>query len=155
MESANQDFEDLCKCLNAHGVEYVIVGAHALARYALPRYTGDFDVFVGPSRDNVARLFNAISEFWAPVTGVTIEEVTAGTKVLQMGVEPWQIHIMTDISGVTWAEAWAGRVADPYGETPAFYIGRPEFIRNKRASGRPKDLADLEELAATERAEPS
>jgi hypothetical protein len=155
MESAHQDFEDLCKCLNGHGVEYVIVGAHALALYSLPRFTGDFDVFVGPSHDNVTRLFSAIAEFWAPIEGTSVEEVASGTKILQMGREPWQIHIMTEISGVTWAEVWSGRVSDVYGSTPASFIGREEFVRNKRASGRPKDLADLAELEATERAEPS
>jgi hypothetical protein len=141
--------------LNAHGVEYLIVGAHALALYALPRATGDFDVFVGPSHDNVSRLFEAIAEFWVPIEHTTVEQVTTGRKILQVGREPWQVHIMTDISGVTWDEAWRGRVAEVLGSTPAWFIGREEFLRNKRASGRLKDLADIAEVEATDRAEPS
>jgi hypothetical protein len=155
MESAHRDFEDLCKCLNASGVEYLIVGAHALAYHGAPRFTGDFDVFVGPSPDNVQRLLRAIAEFWAPVEGVSVDELTGRGKILQMGREPWQIHVMTAISGVTWDDAWRARETDAYGETPAWFIGRAEFVRNKLASGRPKDLADVEELEATRRAEPS
>lgn len=142
----SDDFEDLCNSLNAHSVEFVVVGGYALAFHGAPRYTADFDVFVGPQRENVARLIEALTTFGFPPVGISIDDIAAGGRILQMGLPPNQVHIMTDVSGPTWDEVWAGSVEGRYGGSPARFIGLREFILNKRAAGRPKDLADIATL---------
>ncbi len=141
----NDDFRDLIACLRDAGVDYVIVGAHALAAHQLPRATGDLDVLVRPSDDNAARVYRALAAFGASLTahGVRpIDFATPGT-VYQIGLPPRRIDVLTTISGVTFDEAWRGRVElDLHGERLPF-LGREELIRNKRAAGRPKDLADV------------
>ena len=139
MDSTHPDFEDLCKCLNAHGVEYLIVGAHALARYWLPRFTGDFDVFVGPSSRQRCRGCSAQSRSsgrqWRRHHHPS--RWSASRKILQMGLEPWQIHIMTDISGVTWAEAWAGGGRPNRFRIDLSVLHRARRVRPKQARLRP------------------
>lgn len=149
----NDDFRDLLACLREAHVDYVIVGAHALAAHQLPRATGDLDVLVRPTDDNARRVFHALATFGAPLTahGVrTADFATPGT-VYQLGLPPRRIDVLTSISGVTFDEAWAGRiVVDLHGERMPV-LGRDELIRNKRAAGRPKDLADV---VALERSAP-
>lgn len=140
------DFNEFCGLLNAHRVEFVIVGAYALAFHGRPRFTGDFDVFVRPTAANGEKLGLAIAAFGFPTGAFTPADIAAGGKVIQMGVEPVQIHVMSDISGVSWDEVWATRVAGRCGEHEVFFIGRETFITNKKAAGRPQDLADLAAL---------
>lgn len=142
----SDDFEDLCNSLNDHGVEYVIVGGYALAFHGAPRYTSDLDVLVGPELDNVRRLVAALSAFGFPPAGITAEDIAAGGRVLQMGLPPTQVHVMTDVTGVTWSEVWKGSIVGRYGRCATRFIGRAEFLKNKRAAGRPKDLADIDTL---------
>ena len=140
------DFDEFFGSLIAHGVEFLVVGAYALAYHGAPRYTGDIDVFLKPTTENAMRLLDALSAFGFPPTNLRPEQVIEPTRVIQMGVEPVQIHVMSDISGVTWDEAWASRQTAPCGSRELPFIGRAEFIRNKRATGRLKDLADIEAL---------
>jgi len=140
------DFDEFFGSLTAHHVEFLIVGAYALAYHGAPRYTGDIDVFLKPTADNAARFLAALEAFGFPRTNLGPEQVIEPTRVIQMGVEPVQIHAMSAISGVTWNEAWAGRETAPCGSRDLPFIGRAEFIRNKRAAGRLKDLADIEAL---------
>lgn len=140
------DFDEFFASLNAHQVEYVVVGAYALAFHGAPRFTGDIDILIRPTAENAVRLLAAVAAFGFPTAGLAPEELTAPTRVLQLGVEPVQIHVMSAISGVEWDEAWRGHVTGRCGSRDLPFLGREEFVKNKRAAGRLKDLADLEAL---------
>jgi hypothetical protein len=140
------DFDEFIECLTAHGVEFVVVGAYALAFHGAPRFTGDLDVLVRPTLDNAARLLAALTAFGFPVTELTPEAVADRRRMLEMGVPPVQIHVMSAISGVEWDEAWSDRAEGTLGSRRVSFLGRDTYLRNKRAAGRPKDLADIDAL---------
>jgi hypothetical protein len=140
------DFSEFCALLIANGVEFVIVGAHALALHGAPRFTGDLDIFVRPTEDNGHRLLAAIAAFGFPTALISPPDIVAGIKVVEMGLPPVQIHVMSHIDGVSWDEVWQGRKNGEFGSQLVAFIGREAFLRNKRAAGRPKDLADVEAL---------
>jgi hypothetical protein len=141
-----QDFKELLKFFNAHEVDYIIVGAHALAYHGAPRYTGDMDILVRPDSENAQRILRALDEFGFGSLDLTVEDFTTLDKVVQLGVAPVRVDIVTSITGISWEETATGRVEGIYGDVTVYYIGRREFILNKRAIGRKKDLADLEAL---------
>jgi hypothetical protein len=141
-----EDFKELFELLNAHDVDYMIVGGYALAYHGAPRYTGDMDVLVRPDPDNAQRVMQALTEFGFGSVGLDDSDFLSADKVVQLGYPPVRVDIMTSISGVPYEEAFAGRVTGEYGTIPVFFIGRNEFLKNKRAIGRKKDLADLEAL---------
>ena len=124
------DFDEFIGSLTAHGVEFVIVGAYALAFHGAPRFTGDLDVLVRPTPDNAARLLSALETFGFPVSELTPEMVADRRRMLEMGVPPVQIHVMSAISGVEWDEAWADRVEGPFGRRSS---ERPRRYRRTRA----------------------
>jgi hypothetical protein len=140
------DFDEFIGCLTAHGVEFLVVGAYALAHHGAPRFTGDLDVLVRPTIENATRLLAALGSFGFPVTELTPTAVADRRTMLQMGLPPVQIHVMSAISGVEWDDAWADRVNGPLGSHTVALLGRRTFILNKRAAGRPKDLADIDAL---------
>jgi len=140
------DFDEFFGSLIARDVEFLIVGAYALALHGAPRFTGDIDVFIRPTTANAERVLAAIAAFGFPSAGLRPEDLTSPDRILQMGVEPVQIHVMSAISGVTWDEAWAGRQSGRCGSRDLPFIGRREFVVNKRATGRLKDLADIQAL---------
>lgn len=139
------DYDEFIACLTAHGVEFVIVGAYALAYHGAPRFTGDLDILVRPTLDNASRLITALGAFGFQ-TELTAQAVTDERRMIEMGVPPVQIHVMSAISGVDWTEIWEHRVDGPFGQRVVPYIGRDTLIRNKRAAGRPKDLSDVDAL---------
>ncbi len=141
-----EDFRDLLALFNANKVDYLIVGAHALAYHGVPRYTGDLDILVRPDPANARGILKALGEFGFGAVGLTADDFTIPDKVLQLGVPPVRIDIVTSITGVSWEEAAAGRVRGNYGDVPVHFLGKKEFIKNKRAVGRKKDEADLEAL---------
>ena len=145
-----KDFEDLFACLTRHGVRALIVGAHAVAFYAKPRYTKDIDILVEPSPENAARLVAALDEFGFGQIGVTEGDFAQAGRVVQIGYPPNRVDLITSISGVSFEDAWNGRVPGAYGSQKVEYIGRTELIKNKKAAGRPRDLADLAILAENE-----
>jgi hypothetical protein len=140
------DFDEFIASLIAHGVEFVIVGAYALAFHGAPRFTGDLDVLVRPTVENASRLLAALAAFGFPAVELQPEDIVASNRMLQMGEEPVQIHVMSAISGVSWDEAWRDRVVGRCGRHDVGFLGRDTFLRNKRASGRLKDLADIDAL---------
>ena len=140
------DFDEFIGFLTAHGVEFVVVGAFALAFHGVPRFTGDLDILVRPTLGNATRLLAAVEAFGFPVRELSPETIIDRRRMIEMGVPPVQIHIMSAISGVDWAEAWSERVAGPLGRHSVHFLGRSAFLRNKRAAGRPKDLADIDAL---------
>jgi hypothetical protein len=140
------DFRELLALFNAHHVEYLIVGGYALAFHGAPRFTGDLDIFVKPDMANAQRILTALAAFGFASVGLTPSDFERPDQVVQLGVPPVRIDLLTSITDVSWDEAWAGRIAGSYGDMPVYYLGREQFIANKRATGRTKDLADLEML---------
>jgi hypothetical protein len=143
-----KDFRDLFELLNAHKVEYLIVGAYALAFHGAPRYTGDgdMDIYVKPNPTNAQRIMAALNDFGFGSVELSATDFEVEDKVVQLGFPPVRVDIVTSITGVSWEESVLGRVEGKYGNVPVYYIGRQQFISNKRALGRKKDLADLEAL---------
>ncbi len=139
----NQDFRDLFVELNAHGVEFLIVGAHALAAHGHVRATKDLDVWVRPDRENAVRIIRALKAFGAPTHTVTEDDFAVPGITFQIGIEPVRIDIITAVDGLTFEPAWQNRIASEYGDQPVFVVSREDLIRNKRASARPQDLADI------------
>lgn len=141
-----EDFKELLELLNANEVDYVIVGGHALAFYGAPRFTGDLDICVGTDPGNARKVIAGLDEFGFGSLGLTADDFSDPDTVVQLGYPPVRVDIMTSITGVGWDEIQKGKVAGDCGGARAFYIGRKEFVVNKRATGRRKDLADLEAL---------
>ena len=141
-----KDFRDLLELFNAHKVEYMIVGAYALAFHGAPRYTGDMDIFVKCDAENAQRIMAALNNFGFGSVGITAPDFEVEERVVQLGVVPVRVDLVTSITGVSWEEAISGRVEGMYGDVPVYYIGRRQFIANKKTLGRKKDLADLEAL---------
>jgi len=132
------DFRELLALFSAHRVEYLIVGGYALAFHGAPRFTGDLDIFVKPDAANAQRILTALEAFGFASVGLTPSDFAHPDQVIQLGVPPVRIDLITSITGVSWEEAWAGRTAGSYGDIPVYCIGRGQFITNKRATGRPR-----------------
>lgn len=147
---SNPDFEDLIAALDAERCDFLIVGGHALAAHGAPRATGDLDVLVRATRENAERVVRALVAFGAPLSahGVGVEDFAEPGAVYQMGLPPRRIDVLTEISGVTFDEATRDHVTGHLGPHRVRCIGLDAMIRNKRASGRTKDLADAEMLEA-------
>jgi hypothetical protein len=141
-----KDFRELLELFNAHKVEYLIVGGYALAFHGVPRYTGDIDIFVKPDTENALRILKALDEFGFGSLDLKEEDFRSPNKVVQLGYPPVRIDIITSISGLSWDEAYEELDKGKYGDVPVYYIGLNHYILNKRASGRKKDIADLEAL---------
>jgi hypothetical protein len=140
----NQDFVDLLRAFVAHDVRFLIVGAYALALHGRPRATGDLDVWVDATPDNARRVVGALAAFGAPMDQVSEADFSTPGVVLQLGVAPGRIDILTDLTGLGFEEAWPGRVREAIGDVLVDFIGREAFIKNKQATGRAKDLGDIE-----------
>ncbi|MFO7915416.1 MAG: hypothetical protein R6U43_06970 [Candidatus Krumholzibacteriales bacterium] len=141
-----QDFKKLFALLNKHEVEFIIVGGYALAFHGAPRFTGDMDIFVRPSPENASRVLEALNEFGFGSADLKKEDFYTPKRVVQLGVPPIRVDMITSLTGVSWEEAFAAKSPGSYGGVPVFFIGRNEFINNKRSMGRKKDLADIEAL---------
>lgn len=146
----NEDFRDLLAALLAGGARFLVVGAHALAVHGVPRATGDLDVWIAADPDNAGRVHGALVAFGAPVVamGVTQGDFTRPDQVIQIGLPPRRIDVLTAISGVPFEEAWPERVTHDVQGLAVPFIGRAALVKNKRAAGRAKDVADLEALGA-------
>lgn len=148
----DQDFRDLLAAFLAHYVRFLVVGAHALAVHGIPRATGDLDVWAEPTDANAARVWNALAAFGAPLDTLRIsqKDFTRPDVVVQFGLPPRRVDVLTSVSGLSFTEAWEDRFEDTVDHLVIPFLGRESLIRNKRASGRPKDLGDI---AALERRE--
>jgi hypothetical protein len=140
----NEDFVDLLRTFVAHDVRFLIVGAYALALHGRPRATGDLDVWVDATPDNAPRVMRALAAFGAPMTDVSEADFSSPGVVLQLGVPPGRIDILTALTDLPFEHAWPDRVHHVFGDVQVDFIGRDSFIRNKRATGRAKDLGDIE-----------
>ncbi len=142
----NQDFLDLLRAFIDGNVRFLIVGAYALAVHGRPRATGDLDVWVDPTPENAANVMSALEQFGAPISEVSAEDFSRPGIVFQMGLPPLRIDVLTELSGLTFSEAWSTRTQAPFGPVMADVIGREAFIKIKRATGRARDLVDIEAL---------
>lgn len=140
------DFKELLKLLNAHEAEFIIVGAYALAFHGVPRFTGDMDILVKPDSKNAEKILSALEEFGFGSLDLTISDFQDPDKVVQLGAPPVRVDFITSLTGLSWQEVFSGKVRGTYGDVPVYYLGRKEFISNKKALGRKKDLADIEAL---------
>jgi hypothetical protein len=142
----NEDFLDLLIALKDAEAKFLIVGAHALAVHGRPRATGDLDILIEPTEENARRVWRALVAFGAPLaaTGLEVSDLAKPDLIYQIGQPPRRIDILTEISGVDFGTAWASRVESTVGSLEVPFLGREALVRNKRASGRTKDLADVE-----------
>lgn len=148
----NEDFRDILELLLEQEAQFVIVGAHALAVHGAARATGDIDLLIRPDRPNAERVCAALDGFGAPLRthGVGPEELSVEGNVYQLGLPPRRIDILTRIDGVTFDEAWDGRIEVEAAGMKLPFLGREELLRNKRSTGRAKDAADIALLEESE-----
>jgi hypothetical protein len=145
----HSDFKELLSTLNAHGVKYLVVGAYAVAIYAQPRATKDLDILVKADAENARALFAALAQFGAPLEGLNVADFAEPGPFFRMGREPVGVDVLTAIPGVEFNAAWARRLEDVIDEAcnlRANFISREDLIAGKLASGRPRDLADVDEM---------
>jgi hypothetical protein len=140
----SNDLREFLKLLNSRGVDYVIVGAHSLAFHGRPRYTGDLDVLIRSTPGNAAKLVDLLNEFGFTDSDFKASDFTEPDQVIQLGRAPNRIDLLTSISGVSRDEAFATRVSAELDSIPVFVLGKDALFRNKRAVGRPQDLADID-----------
>ena len=142
----NRNFRDILSALSAEGVEFLIVGAYALAVHGLPRATGDLDIWVRPTQENAQRVWQALLRFGAPLASMEVKDFHTPDIVFRMGLPPSQVDILMSISGVSFEEAWPNRVEKEVEGVGVSVIGRADQIRNKRNTDRPKDKLDADWL---------
>jgi len=140
------DFKEFLKLLNEHGVEYVLIGGYAVGYHGYPRATNDLDVWVAMSLDNAERIVRALREFGFGTPELSADLFLQDESIVRMGIPPMRIEILTTISGVAFDECYAQRVVDVIADVEVSLIGLPQLKINKKASGRHKDLDDLEHL---------
>ena len=143
-----RDWKEFIELLNSRRVDYVVVGAIAVSYHAYPRNTGDIDILVRPTSENAERLVAALADFGFGPLGLRPADFVAPGQFIQLGVRPLRIDLLNEISGVGFDEVWQGRVLAQIEGVSVSLIGREALIRNKRASGRDKDRADLRILEA-------
>jgi hypothetical protein len=143
------DFVDLLRAFAAADVRYLVVGAYALGLHGRPRATGDLDVWIDANPENAVRVMVALASFGAPLDDVTADDFSREGITYQIGLPPLRIDVLTQLTGLSFEEAWPDRLRRLVDDIDVDFIGRDAFVRNKRATGRLKDLADVEDLAGT------
>lgn len=149
-----EDFRDFLRLLNARGIEYLLIGGVAYNFHAPPRATKDLDLWVRPTRENMARLLEAIREFGFPTADLRVEELVEKRQVLMLGRVPYRLDLLTSPVGLQWASAWRRHVTGKYDGVPIPILSLRDLIAAKRAAGRPRDLADVDVLARIARKRP-
>ncbi|MEX2606237.1 MAG: nucleotidyltransferase [Kiritimatiellia bacterium] len=142
----NKDFKEFLELLNKHDVDYMVVGGFALAFHGAPRYTGDIDIWIRSDQENADLLIQALHEFGFSLPDLTAEDFCEPDQIVQLGLPPVRIDLLTSISGVTWTEAYSDIMREMFQGIHIPFIGKKAYLKNKHASGRPKDLADIDSL---------
>jgi len=146
MEKLDPNFADFLKSLNARGVEYLVVGGYAVGYHGFVRATGDLDVFVRLAAQNAENLIAAFKDFGFDVPELTPSVFMEPGRIVRIGVPPLRLEVMNEISGVSFDDCFAKRAEETIDGLRVCFIDRENLLRNKRAAGRPKDLADIAAL---------
>jgi len=145
--TVNPDFRDLFSDFNDAEVRYLVVGAYAVTFHARPRFTKDLDLWIDSHQDNAQRAWEALAKFGAPLDDVTPSDLATPGMILQIGVAPNRIDILTSLEGVDFEAAWSRRDRTQYGDCEIGILSRADLIENKRRVARPQDLIDVEALS--------
>jgi hypothetical protein len=145
-DGMNRDFAEMLDALSAAGAEFLIVGAHALAAHGRPRATGDLDIWVRPTTENADRVWHALVTFGAPLDELRLDDLSTPGTVFQIGIAPARIDILTAATGLDFDQAWSRRETFDVDGRALPFLSRDDLIRNKLAVGRPRDLADVDDL---------
>jgi hypothetical protein len=146
MKEIEKDYEELLRLFNNHKVKYCIVGAFAVAFYAVPRYTKDMDILVEPSIRNSERILKALTEFGFGTLKLSGDDFSKENRIIQLGYEPIRVDIITSIEGCTFEQVWKNKKKGVYGKENVYFIGLNELIKNKRILKRKQDKVDLDIL---------
>lgn len=142
----SKDFEELFGLLNQNNVKYLLVGGYAFAIHAEPRYTKDIDIFYKADRKNVRNLQKAINDFGFSSLNISMDDYLNPGRVIQLGMAPYRIDLMNEIDGVSYDNAWKNRIQSKYGDQTIHVICKEDLIKNKKATGRERDLLDVKEI---------
>ena len=145
--TVNPDFRDLFAALNDARAEFLVVGGYALAVHGHPRFTKDLEVWVRANADNAQKVWSALDAFGAPMSSLTLQDLSAPGIVFQMGLPPNRIDVLTGIDGVDFQSAWDHKLSSNYGDQAVMVIGLEDLIKNKQATGRPQDALDAQTLS--------
>ncbi len=145
----NSDFSDLLRIFNDNSVRYLIIGGYALVQYAEPRFTKDLDLWISTDAANAGAVFQALSEFGAPLQGMTEKDFAEDGYFYQMGIPPVRVDILMGIPGIQFDEAWERRNQVIFDQLPVNFISKDDLITAKRAAGRPQDIIDADLLSGT------
>ena len=140
-----QDYQDIIELFNKHDVRYLIAGAYAMSKVGYSRSTYDIDLWIDKTTKNAINIFNALDEFGVPFK-IEPDDFLAPNSVLQIGIEPNRIDILTDVDGLIFEKAWNNKLAVEFDDIKAFSLEINDIIKNKEASNRPKDRLDLVQL---------
>ena len=151
MKEIEKDYEELLKLFNKHKVKYCIVGAFAVAFYAVPRYTKDMDILVEPSIRNSERILKALTEFGFGTLKLSGDDFSQENRIIQLGYEPIRVDIITSIEGCTFEQVWKNKKKGVYGKENVYFIGLNELIKNKQSLKRKQDKADIDILLITKK----
>ncbi len=142
----SHDFKELLKIFKKYEIRYLVVGGYAVMKYTEPRYTKDIDIWIDIDKKNALKVFNALKEFGAPLSGLSPDDFTNEEYFYQMGRPPFRLDIMMSIPGVNFQTAWARREIIELEGLVIPFISKMDLIRSKRKSGRPQDLIDVKNL---------
>ncbi len=142
----NSDFKDLLRIFNDFQVKYLVVGGYAVIKYAEPRYTKDLDLWISVDRENANAVYQALRAFGAPLTDITPDDFAEEGYFYQMGMPPVRVDILMSIPGVVFNNAWEKRVQVIFEDIPVSFIAKDDLIAAKKASARPQDLLDVQQL---------
>ena len=140
----SQDFKEFIELLNRHKVHYLIGGGYALSYHSRPKFTQDIDFWIGMGNENANKILTVLEDFGFADLDIAIEDLTSVNRIIQLGREPLRIDLLTSIDGLHFIEAYKKRVSVDYLGVPTFILSLADLIKNKKASGRKKDLQDLE-----------
>ncbi len=140
------DFKEFIRLLNHHEVEYLVVGGYAVGFHGYPRFTGDLDIWLLPSEANALKILKSVEDFGFASIGLTIHDLTKEGNVIQIGYPPLRIDLLTQIDGVSFNECYKNKTVATIDNIEIPFISYGDLLKNKKASGRHRDLDDLENL---------
>lgn len=142
-----QDFKEFIALLNGNNVRYLIVGGYAVAFHGHPRYTKDLDIWIDPAVENIEKLLETLKQFGFGSLGLKAEDFEDPEDMIQLGLPPNRIDLFTGLKGITFDSCYETKVGIEINETIAYVIDLHNLKQNKKATGRPQDIADLSNLS--------